>query len=74
MQLLAHLTLPVASQEKRLELLVGDLTQPTPDQASDIVVVSAYPGQYFPSPRDCTEGDEEKLRSAAQRLSGTQAL
>jgi hypothetical protein len=50
MDVLARLTLPLAGISKQIELCLGDLIRPAPDQAGDLLVVSAFRDCYAPSP------------------------
>ena len=49
MNLLDSLTIASANQQHRIELYHGDLSDMPPEQAVDVLVVSAYPGVYTPS-------------------------
>ncbi len=40
---------PTATQSCRLELYHGDLTNMQPEEAVDVLVVSAFKGQYYPA-------------------------
>ena len=50
MQLLSQLEVPNANGIALIELLQGDLSSLPPEHAVDIMVVSAYPGNYEPMP------------------------
>ncbi len=49
MHLLDVLTVSQGNQERRIELYHGDLTDLKPEEAVDILVVSAFQGNYVPS-------------------------
>lgn len=48
MDLLDVIKVADRTEEKRIELYAGDLTVMTPDEAVDILVVSAFPNDYAP--------------------------
>jgi hypothetical protein len=48
LELLDTLTIPHAAGEKTIEAYRGDLTKLSPDEAIDILVVSAFPDDYLP--------------------------
>jgi hypothetical protein len=50
MQLLSQLEVPNTNGIAVIELLQGDLSSLPPEHAVDIMVVSAYPGNYEPIP------------------------
>lgn len=50
MELLDTLKVYHNSEERLIELYQGDLTNLTPDEAVDILVVSAFPNNYTPTP------------------------
>lgn len=49
MELLDTLKVRYGSEERLIELYQGDLTALMPDEAVDILVVSAFPGDYVPT-------------------------
>lgn len=49
MRLISTIT-PTANPARRIELLQGDLTTPAPEHPFDLLVVSAFPNDYFPTP------------------------
>jgi hypothetical protein len=50
-ELLDSLTINKGEEERSLELWYGDLTQIPPNEAVDVLVVSAFPNDYSPMPR-----------------------
>ncbi len=50
MQLLDHLVIHHGSEEHSIELYHGDLTAISPEEQVDILVISAFPFNYAPSP------------------------
>jgi hypothetical protein len=50
MKLLDTLKVYSGSEERKIEIYQGDLTALTPDEAVDILVVSAFPNDYTPTP------------------------
>ena len=50
MQLLDHLVIHHGSEEHSIELYHGDLTAMSPEEQVDILVISAFPFNYAPSP------------------------
>jgi TIR domain len=50
MELLDELAIYHKSEIKRIELYYGDLTDLQPEEAVDILVVSAFPDHYLPTP------------------------
>ncbi|MEP7106770.1 MAG: toll/interleukin-1 receptor domain-containing protein [Ferruginibacter sp.] len=48
MQLLSEIKIPRSSGEAVIQLLQGDLTAIPKEHATDILVISAYPGSYVP--------------------------
>jgi hypothetical protein len=54
MQLLSTIKIPTGRQAV-IELLLGDLAALPAEHAADILVISAYPGQYGPSPGTLVE-------------------
>jgi hypothetical protein len=48
-QLLDHLTLPHPTTPRRIELHHGDLAHIPPEEAVDLLVVSAFPDDYWPT-------------------------
>jgi hypothetical protein len=50
MRLLDALTVDYQSDERRIGIYEGDLTDLTPDEAVDVLVVSAFPNDYAPTP------------------------
>lgn len=51
MKLLDSLTIKDSSDAHVIELCHGDLTEMPPDEAVDVLVVSAFPDDYTPTPR-----------------------
>jgi hypothetical protein len=49
MTLLDHLTLPHPTTPRRIELHLGDLAYIPPEEAVDLLVVSAFPDDYWPT-------------------------
>jgi hypothetical protein len=49
MNLLDHLTISYQNQPRSIEIYQGDLTSLRPDEAADILIVSAFPGDYLPA-------------------------
>lgn len=49
MRLIATIT-PTTDPARRIELLQGDLTTPDPEHPFDLLVVSAFPNDYIPTP------------------------
>ena len=50
MNLLDTLKVYYGSEERLIELYQGDLTNLRPDEAVDVLVVSAFPNDYIPTP------------------------
>lgn len=50
MRLLDTLTVYYRSEERRIGIYEGDLTNLTPEEAVDVLVVSAFPNDYAPTP------------------------
>lgn len=50
MRLLDTLTVKCGSEKKFIEIYQGDLTDLTPDEAVDVLVISAKPYDYWPTP------------------------
>jgi TIR domain-containing protein len=50
MRLLDTLSVYYKSEERRIGIYEGDLTELTPEEAVDVLVVSAYPNDYAPTP------------------------
>ena len=50
MDLIDSITVREGGAEREVQLLVGDLTRLDPDDAVDVLVVSAFPDDYVPTP------------------------
>jgi hypothetical protein len=50
MKLLDSIIVPSVSEEKRIDLCQGDLTSLEPEEAVDVLVISAFPNDYTPTP------------------------
>jgi hypothetical protein len=50
MKLLDSLTVDYRAEERRIGIYEGDLTDLAPDEAVDVLVVSAFPNDYAPTP------------------------
>ena len=51
MQLIDLISIETRGGQRRIELLVGDLSAIPDDHRVDMLVVSAFPGDYIPTPR-----------------------
>ena len=59
MELLERITVPHATGARFIELHHGDLTRIPPDEAVDLLVVSAFPDDYYPTPSSLIGGLHE---------------
>ena len=51
MKLLDELKVYYGSEERKIELYHGDLTNMHPEDAVDLLMISAFPNDYTPIPR-----------------------
>lgn len=66
MILLNSITISSKGEEKKIELYQGDLTDLSPEEAFDILVVSAFPDDYVPTPSSLIGALHRKNVSVAQ--------
>ena len=64
--MLDGLTVYHGSEESRFELYQGDLSAMPPEEAVDVLVVSAFPDDYTPTPRSLVGGLADKGVSLAE--------
>ena len=66
MQLLETLVIPYGKASRTIELYHGDLTELPPEQAVDLLVVSAFRGDYTPTPGSLIGALDQKGISVAE--------
>src|SRR5918993_310896 len=66
MQLISELIIPNETGESVIQLLQGDLSELPVEHKTDILVLSAFPGDYFPTPGTLINSLDEKGLSVAK--------
>jgi len=66
MKLLDSVTVSHKSEERHIELYQGDLTEMSPEDAVDVLVVSAFPDDYTPTPNSLIGALDRKGISVAK--------